>query len=126
MSAPAKLGFIGVGDMGAPIARRLLRAGFALTVHDTNPDAAARLAASGAQVAGSAREVASAAPIVFACLPSPAISERVALGDDGVAHGTAVRQYIEMSTIGAPAMERIDAGLRARGIALLDAPVSGG
>jgi 3-hydroxyisobutyrate dehydrogenase-like beta-hydroxyacid dehydrogenase len=121
-----QLGFIGVGDMGKPLARRLLRAGFALTVHDINPAAVADLAASGARVAGSAKEVASAAPIVFACLPAPAISERVALGADGVVHGTAVRQYLEMSTIGQPAMQRIGAGLQARGIALLDAPVSGG
>lgn len=121
-----RLGFIGVGDMGRPLARRLLRAGFALTVHDTNPAAVADLVASGAQAAGSAQEVASAAQIVFACLPSPAISERVALGEGGVVHGTAVRQYIEMSTIGSPAMERIAAGLAARGIGLLDAPVSGG
>jgi len=121
-----RLGFIGIGDMGRPLARRLLLAGFALTVHDINPAAVADMVASGAQAAGSAKEVASVAQIVFACLPSPAISERVALGEGGVVHGTAVRQYIEMSTIGSPAMERIGVGLQARGIALLDAPVSGG
>jgi len=121
-----RLGFIGIGDMGRPLARRLLRAGFALTVYDINPSAIADMVASGAQAASSAKEVASIAQIVFACLPSPTISERVALGENGVVHGTAVRQYIEMSTIGSPAMERIDAGLQAHGIALLDAPVSGG
>lgn len=122
----AHLGFVGIGDMGRPLARRLLRAGFPLTVYDTNPAAMADLAADGAVAAGSAKEVASIASIVFACLPSPAISERVALGPDGIAHGTAVQQYIEMSTIGSSTMERIAAGLRVHGIALLDAPVSGG
>lgn len=121
-----RLGFIGVGDMGRPLARRLLRAGFALTVHDTNPAAVAEIVAQGAQAAASAQEVASRARLVFACLPSPAISERVALGEGGVLHGTAVRQYVEMSTIGQGAMERIAKGLGEHGIALLDAPVSGG
>lgn len=121
-----RLGMIGVGDMGRPMALRLLRAGFELTVHDTNPAAVEILVAQGAQAGTSAQEVASRAGIVFACLPSPAVSEQVALGEGGVIHGTAVRHYIEMSTIGATTMERIASGLAAKGIALLDAPVSGG
>jgi 3-hydroxyisobutyrate dehydrogenase-like beta-hydroxyacid dehydrogenase len=121
-----RLGFIGIGDMGRPLARRLLRAGFELTVHDLNERAVGELVASGAQAAASAQEVGSRAEIVFACLPTPAVSERVALGEGGVVHGTSVRQYIEMSTIGSATIERIDAGLRERGIAVLDAPVSGG
>lgn len=121
-----RLGMIGIGDMGRPMALRLLRAGFALTVHDTNPAAVADLVAQGARQAASARDVGSQAEIVLACLPSPAISERVALGEGGVIEGTAVRHYVEMSTIGSAAMARIASGLAARGIALLDAPVSGG
>lgn len=121
-----RLGFIGVGDMGRPLARRLLRAGFALTVHDTNAQALAAIVADGADAAPSAQAVADAVEIVFACLPSPTISERVALGEHGVAQGSRVRHYIEMSTIGGATMERLAQGLGERRIGLLDAPVSGG
>lgn len=121
-----QLGMIGVGDMGRPLALRLLRAGFELAVHDTNAAAVADLVAQGATAGQSAQDVASRAGIVFACLPSPAVSEQVALGAGGVIHGTAVRHYIEMSTIGSASMERIASGLAARDIAVLDAPVSGG
>lgn len=120
------LGMIGVGDMGRPLAMRLLRAGFGLIVHDTNPAAVAALVAHGATAAISAQDVASHASTVFACLPSPAISEGVALGASGVIHGATIQRYVEMSTIGATTMQRIAQGLRARSIALLDAPVSGG
>lgn len=120
------LGMIGVGDMGRPLALRLLRAGFPLVVHDTNPAAVQALVDAGATAATSAHDVACRAETVFACLPSPDVSERVALGEGGVAGGTAIRRYIELSTIGQASMERIDAGLARRGIALLDAPVSGG
>ncbi len=125
-AAPMRLGMIGVGDMGRPLALRLVRAGFALAVHDTNPEAVRALVEAGATAAASAHDVACRADTVFACLPAPAISERVALGEGGVAGGSTIRRYIEMSTIGQACMERIGAGLAARGIALLDAPVSGG
>ncbi len=121
-----RLGMIGVGDMGRPMALRLLRAGFELTVYDTNPAAFTDLVAHGARAGTSAQDVASRAELVFACLPSPAISERVALGEGGVIHGSSVRHYVEMSTIGSASMQRIATGLRARSIAVLDAPVSGG
>lgn len=121
-----RLGYIGLGAMGQPIALRLLAAGFALTVCDRHPAAAERLAAAGARVAATPAEVASEAETVFACLPSPAVSEQVAGGPQGVVHGSAVRLYIENSTIGAASMQRIAAALAPRGIGLLDAPVSGG
>ncbi|WP_168226773.1 NAD(P)-dependent oxidoreductase [Rhodoferax sediminis] len=117
---------IGVGDMGRPLAMRLLKADFELAVYDVNPEAVADLVAQGASAGESPQGVASCAELVFACLPSPAVSERVALGPDGVIHGTAIRQYVEMSTIGYICMQRIASGLWARSIALLDAPVSGG
>lgn len=120
------VGYIGLGDMGGPIARRLAASGFSLTVCDRNPEAAARLAAAGATVVATPAEVASAADIVFACLPSPAVSEQVALGPEGVVHGTRMTLYVENSTIGADMLRRIAAGLRERGIGMLDAPVSGG
>jgi len=121
-----RLGFIGVGDMGGPLARRLLRAGIPLAVHDINPAAVDAMVALGAQAATSPQDVASRAELVFACLPSPSISEQVALGEGGVIHGTAIRQYVEMSTIGAATLEAIAAALARRALAVLDAPVSGG
>ncbi len=121
-----RLGYIGVGDMGRPLALRLLRAGFALTVCDTNPAAASVLEAAGAQVAATPAATASQAELVFACLPAPAISEQVAYGANGVIHGTTIKLYVEMSTIGAATMRRIAAVLGERDIGVLDAPVSGG
>ena len=121
-----RLGMIGVGDMGRPLALRLLRAGFPLTVYDVNPDAVRVLEQAGAVAAQSAYDVACQAQTVLACLPSPEVSERVALGEGGVSGGSAIQHYIEMSTIGQATMERIDRGLAERSIGLLDAPVSGG
>ena len=121
-----RIGYIGLGDMGMPIAGKLLAAGFQLTVCDTNPAAADKMAARGARVAATAQEVANECEVVFACLPTPAISEEVALGPNGVVNGTRVKVYIENSTIGAQTMRRIAQGMAARNIGLLDAPVSGG
>jgi 3-hydroxyisobutyrate dehydrogenase-like beta-hydroxyacid dehydrogenase len=121
-----RLGFIGIGAMGRPLALRLLRAGFPLTVCDADPAALAVLQAAGAQVAATPAETASQAELVFACLPAPAISEQVAFGPDGVIHGTTIKLYVEMSTIGAATMERIATTLGEHGIGVLDAPVSGG
>lgn len=120
------IGFIGCGAMGAPMAERLIDAGHALRVFDPNPAAVAPLLARGATVAGSPREAARGCAVAFACLPSPEVSERVALGPDGVAGCEGLGIHVEMSTIGSAAVKRIAAGLAARGIATLDAPVSGG
>ncbi|MGB3071373.1 MAG: NAD(P)-dependent oxidoreductase [Ottowia sp.] len=125
-ASSTRLGMIGLGDMGRPLALRLLKAGFSLVVHDTNPDAVSTLVQAGATSATSAYEIGCSAETVFACLPSPAVSELVALGENGVARGNAVRRYVEMSTIGQDSMAKIHAGLAAHSISLLDAPVSGG
>ena len=124
--APVDLGFIGLGKMGSPIAERLLAPDVRLHVHDNDSSAIARLTKLGAVGHPSAAAGADAAPSVFACLPSATISEQVALGPDGVAEGGAVRVYGEMSTIGQQAVQRIAQGLQARGIGMVDAPVSGG
>lgn len=128
MSTPAKtrIGYIGLGDMGMPIAGKLLAAGFDLTVCDRNPAVTQKMAERGVRVLATPAEVASDAEIVFSCLPAPAISEEVAFGANGVVHGSKVKVYIENSTIGAQTMRRIAAGMAARNIGLLDAPVSGG
>jgi 3-hydroxyisobutyrate dehydrogenase-like beta-hydroxyacid dehydrogenase len=117
------LGFIGLGHMGAPMAARLLAPDVRLHVHDANPAAAAALVDKGAVAHPSAASVADAAPIVFACLPSQSVSRTVAAG---VANGRAVQVYAEMSTIGRETIAGIAETLGARGIAVVDAPISGG
>lgn len=120
------IGFIGLGDMGRPLALRLLRAGLPLVVCDANPDTLAPFIQGGARVAMTPRETASIAEFVFTCLPAPPISEAVAFGDDGLIHGSRIRCHLELSTIGPATMRTITTRLGERNIQALDAPVSGG
>jgi 3-hydroxyisobutyrate dehydrogenase-like beta-hydroxyacid dehydrogenase len=120
------LGFVGLGNMGGPMASRLLDAGHSLCVFDTNPAAMTPLTDRGATAAASPQEVASAAPIVLMSLPTPNIVQTVALGERGLVHGSAVRTVIDLSTTG-PGMATIVAReLTARNIVWVDSPVSGG
>lgn len=120
------IGFVGVGRMGGPMASRLLDAGYALCVFDTNPSAVKPLEARGARVAGSPADVASAARIVLMSLPTPNIVQAVALGERGIAGGSTARTVIDLSTSG-PGMAAIVArGLAEHGMTLVDSPVSGG
>jgi 3-hydroxyisobutyrate dehydrogenase-like beta-hydroxyacid dehydrogenase len=105
--AKMDVGFIGLGQMGAPIAERLLGEDTRVNVFDVNAGAVAPLIARGAKSCASPRQVADAAEIVFACLPGRAISEAVALRDDGIIHGDAIRVYVETSTIGPTAVRHI-------------------
>jgi len=120
------LGFAGIGRMGAPMARRLMAAGYSVSVFDTNQAAVAALAAEGAQAAATPADLASSAAIVLVSLPTPEILQGVALGNDGLSSGRGLRIVIDLSTTG-PRMERlVAAGLRKAGITLVDCPVSGG
>jgi 2-hydroxy-3-oxopropionate reductase len=121
-----QLGFIGVGVMGRPMARRLLEQGHALVIFDKDPAALAELAGLGARVADSVREVADNAEVIFTSLPSPAIFKAVALGQGGIVEGAAVRILVDLSTVGSRAEQEVAAGLLKRGIETVDAPVSGG
>ena len=120
------LGFIGTGNLGGAIVSGLLKAGFALTIHDTDPEVLAPLQAQGARIAASAREVGNAASIVFACLPSVEVSKAVALAPDGVAAGKAIQIYVEVSTLGIDAIKTIAEGMGRRNIQVLDTPAVGG
>ena len=124
--AELKVGLIGVGNMGQPMALRLLEQGVDLTVCDRNPEAVATLREKGAKVAASALELANACALIIASMPSREASLAVALGDDGVANGSALRVYVETSTLGSKTIDSIAQGLRARNIGVIDAPVSGG
>jgi 3-hydroxyisobutyrate dehydrogenase-like beta-hydroxyacid dehydrogenase len=119
-------GFIGVGVMGSRMARRMLEAGFPLLIHDVNPAAVKPLAKLGARVAHSAREVADQARIVYASVPTPAVLREVALGDNGLIRGKAMKILVDLSTTGSAVEKEIGDALAARGIDLVDSPVSGG
>lgn len=120
-----KLAFIGVGRMGGPMATRLLERGCAVTVFDHDRAAVERLVALGATAAASAPEAQAGARLTFASLPTPEIVERVAR-DFAPAAPEAAPVFIDMSTTGSRAAARISTLLQAKGIAMVDAPVSGG
>ena len=120
------LGFIGLGKMGAPMAGRLLDAGYALTIFDTREAALAPFVARGAKSAGSPAAVASAVETVLVSLPTPDVVRQVALGRDGIAAGTKVRTFVDLSTTGPRAAQEIAAQLAGKGITAVDSPVSGG
>jgi 3-hydroxyisobutyrate dehydrogenase-like beta-hydroxyacid dehydrogenase len=120
------LGFVGVGRMGGPMASRLLDAGYSLCVFDTNADAVKPLVARGAKSAASPAEVGSMARIVLMSLPTPGIVHAVALGSDGIAHGSSVKILIDLSTTGPGMATTVARGVSERGIIAVESPVSGG
>ena len=120
------IGFVGVGRMGGPMARRLLEAGFDLTIYDKSEAATAPLVELGAKRVDSPAAVASAAEIVLASLPTPPIVQAVALGPNGIGEGSKVKIFIDVSTTGSTVASRVAEGLAAKGITAVDAPVSGG
>jgi 3-hydroxyisobutyrate dehydrogenase-like beta-hydroxyacid dehydrogenase len=120
------IGFIGLGNMGAHMARRLVEAGHKVFVHDTRQEAIGNLAACGAIAVRSPAEVADAAETVMASLPTPDVVLDVATGSRGVIEGKRVRRFVDLSTTGAVTAQRIFALLRARDIVQIDSPVSGG
>jgi 3-hydroxyisobutyrate dehydrogenase-like beta-hydroxyacid dehydrogenase len=120
------IGFIGLGNMGQPMTRRLIEAGHKLIVYDTRNDAVAPLVALGAQVASSPADVADRVETVMASLPSLQISEKVAIGEGGVIQGKRIKRFIDLSTTGATVAAKIAAVLAKKNIVQIDCPVSGG
>lgn len=122
------IGFIGLGNMGAPIARRLAEHGYRLAVHDRDQRATATFAGRDeVTVCGSAREVAALAGTVFVSLPSPEALGSVVGGADGVlAAANPATVVIDLSTSGVTAARAVSARVKAAGRGYLDAPVSGG
>ena len=122
-----KVGFVGLGTMGAAMAANLARAGFPLTVWNRTPGRAGPLLALGAVEAHSPREVASASDVVVTCVTdSPQVAE-VLFGPDGLAEGLVPGSLlIDCSTISPASAREIGTRLKDRGVAMLDAPVSGG
>jgi 3-hydroxyisobutyrate dehydrogenase-like beta-hydroxyacid dehydrogenase len=124
--AKESIGFVGVGRMGARMVRRLIQAGYPVTIYDTSNDAMAPLLELGAQRADSPAAVGSAAEIVFASVPTPPIVQVVALGPQGVVEGSRVKTFVDVSTTGATVARVVAEGLATKGIQAVDAPVSGG
>jgi hypothetical protein len=120
------IGFIGLGNMGFPMARRLIEAGHRLVVCDTRKEAVDRLIALGAQAASSPKDIADRVETVMASLPSLQASLEVATGKNGVIEGKAVRRFVDLSTVGSQMAVKIHGILAKRDIVQLDSPVSGG
>jgi 2-hydroxy-3-oxopropionate reductase len=126
-AAVERIGFIGLGVMGKPMARNLLRAGYPLVVYSRSRPPMEELAAEGAERAGSPREVAQRSDVVITMLPDTPEVEQVLAGPDGVFEGGRPGLVvIDMSTIDPMAARRLAARAAERDIAMLDAPVSGG
>jgi 3-hydroxyisobutyrate dehydrogenase len=122
-----KVGFIGTGNMGRPMATNLIKAGHPLTVHDLRREAASQLLEMGARWAETPREVAEQSEVVFTSLPGPREVEAVALGEQGILSGaTSGSLYVDLSTNSPTLMRRIYQAFKGKGVAVLDAPVSGG
>lgn len=122
-----QIAFIGLGHMGLPMARNLLKAGFTLTVFDLVADAVATLAGEGAKAAASAAEAVRGADVVVSMLPASRHVESLYLGDAGLLAQVAAGSLIlECSTIAPDSARKVHAAAAARGLAMLDAPVSGG
>jgi 3-hydroxyisobutyrate dehydrogenase-like beta-hydroxyacid dehydrogenase len=124
---PGKVGFIGLGAMGGPMALNLLKAGFELVIHDIDRAKIEPLAAQGAAVEPSPAAVAAAAPRTICMVETTDQAEEVIIGDHGIVTGAQAGHIVLcMSTIDPFAARRFARRLRERGIAMLDAPVSGG
>jgi 3-hydroxyisobutyrate dehydrogenase-like beta-hydroxyacid dehydrogenase len=121
-----EIGFVGLGNMGGPMANRLIDAGHRLAVYDIRDEAMAPLVARGAARMNSSHVVADASDIVFFSLPEPKDVEGEALGPAGVATGQRAKIFVDLSTTGPRTTARVVAGLTEHGIAIVDAPVSGG
>ena len=129
MSPPSnrRLGFIGLGNLGRPLAANLLAAGFPLTVHDRDAGAATQLVADGATWADTPTAVGAASDTVFTCLPSPRAVADVLTGASGLLEGLgAGGTWIDASTNDRHELERLATLAAAQGIECLEAPVTGG
>src|SRR6201996_5883176 len=120
------IGFIGLGNMGFPMARRLIEAKHQLFVFDQRKEVMDKLVALGAEAASSPKDVADRTETVMASLPSLQASLEVATGKDGVIEGKKVKRFVDLSTVGSQMAVKIHDILAKKNIVQLDSPVSGG
>jgi 3-hydroxyisobutyrate dehydrogenase len=122
-----RVGFIGLGNMGGPLAGFVLEAGYSLVVHDLRKEAAASLLERGATWAESSKDVAAACDVICVCVPGPQEMQAVTLGAGGVLEGVNPGAVVIDHTTNAPAVVRdVGVAMTARGAHLLDAPLDGG
>ncbi|HZG84297.1 2-hydroxy-3-oxopropionate reductase [Paenibacillus sp.] len=122
-----KVGFIGIGIMGKPMSRNLLKHGYELTITDVNQAAVDELVQEGAKSAATPAEVARVSDIIITMLPNNEIVKNVILGENGIVQGAKPGTIVvDMSSVSPIVSREVAAALRERGLHLLDAPVSGG
>lgn len=119
-------GFLGVGNMGQPMAGKLLDGGHGLTIYDISESAMAPLLDRQARRATSPRDLADRCEMVFVSLPTLAAFRAVAFGDDGLIHGKAMKVLINTCTVGVPFVREVEQAMNAKGITVIDCPISGG
>ncbi len=125
--AKGDIGLVGLGIMGKPMARNMMKAGYSLTVYDVVGSAIEETVGDGAKGASSAKEVADKSSVVITMVPDSADSEAAILGPNGVLEGTSKGSVvIDMSSIAPGSSQKIAAACEAKGVEFLDAPVSGG
>jgi 2-hydroxy-3-oxopropionate reductase len=121
------IGFIGLGIMGRPMARNLLKAGYSLVIHSRSRGPVDEIAGAGAKVGTSSRDVAAQCDVLITMLPNSPDVEQVVLGRDGVIEGARPGLILlDMSTISPLVSQKVGAALAAKSVKMLDAPVSGG
>jgi 2-hydroxy-3-oxopropionate reductase len=121
------IGFIGLGIMGRPMARNLLKAGHSLVVHSRSQGPVDEIVKAGAKAAGSPKDVAAQCDVLITMLPNSPEVEQVALGPGGIIEGARRGLiYADMSTISPIVSQKVGKALEGKGVAMLDAPVSGG
>lgn len=124
--AEMKLGFVGLGRMGTPMAGRLIDAGYDVVVCDLDTQAVDRMVGRGATAAATPRAVADAVDVVVTSLPTPGIVRQVGLGEEGIVNGTRATVMLDVSTTGPSTAREVAEGLAAAGKQWIDCPVSGG
>jgi 3-hydroxyisobutyrate dehydrogenase len=121
-----RIGFAGLGLMGSRMARNLVKKGFPTTVWNRTKSRADALAAAGAKVAGTPRELAESSDVVVACVADPPAVERLVFAEDGLIHGVKKGfRYLECSTVSPETTKRVHQALREKGADALEAPVTG-
>jgi 3-hydroxyisobutyrate dehydrogenase-like beta-hydroxyacid dehydrogenase len=119
-------GYLGVGNMGQPMAHKLLDAGHGLTIYDISEAAMQPLLDRQARRATSPKDLADRCEIVFVSLPTLAAFRAVAFGPDGLAGGEAMKLLVNTCTIGVPFVKEIEQAMAAQGVTVVDCPISGG
>ena len=121
-----EVGYLGVGNMGQPMAAKLLDAGHSLTIFDISEPAMRPLLERQARRAASPQELGDRAEIVFVSLPTLAVFRAAVLGPNGLIHGGALKVLVNTCTVGVPFVKEVEEAMAARGVTVVDCPISGG